>query len=284
VYEEAKVEDKTFAEDQDVRIPNSIKEGQSQKLLQLIPGQHFTQPPPRFSEASLVRTLEENGIGRPSTYAPILGTIQQRGYVYLENRRLFPTETGILVNDLLVEHFPNVIEVGFTARMEAELDRIASGDEQWVNVIEEFYGPFEQDVKIAEEKIPEMKVELESIGRACPKCGNDLVVRWGRYGKFISCSNFPECRHTEPLLQKIGVTCPLDGGEVVERKTRKGRTFYGCSNYPECDFTSWKKPLANPCPQCGGLLVVANKNHAQCTQCEEQFSLDQVSVEEVSAN
>jgi DNA topoisomerase-1 len=284
VYEEAKVEDKTFAEDKDVRIPNSIEEGQSQKLLQLIPAQHFTQPPPRFSEASLVRTLEENGIGRPSTYAPILGTIQQRGYVYSENRRLFPTETGILVNDLLVENFPDVIEVGFTARMEAELDRIASGDEQWVNVIEEFYGPFEQDVKIAEEKIPEMKVELESIGRACPKCGHDLVVRWGRYGKFISCSNFPECRHTEPLLQKIGVTCPLDGGEVVERKTRKGRTFYGCSNYPECDFTSWKRPLANPCPQCGGLLVVANKNHAQCTQCEEQFSLDQVSVEEVSAS
>ncbi len=284
VYEEAKVEDKTFTEDKDVRIPNSIEEGQSQKLLQLIPAQHFTQPPPRFSEASLVRTLEENGIGRPSTYAPIMGTIQQRGYVYSENRRLFPTETGFLVNDLLVEHFPDVIEVGFTARMEAELDRIASGDEQWVNVIEEFYGPFAQDVKIAEEKIPEMKVELESIGRACPKCGHDLVVRWGRYGKFISCSNFPECRHTEPLLQKIGVTCPLDGGEVVERKTRKGRTFYGCSNYPECDFTSWKRPLANPCPQCGGLLVVANKNHAQCTQCEEQFSLDQVSVEEVSAN
>lgn len=284
VYESARVEDKTFAEDVDVRIPNSIEEGQSQKLLELIPEQHFTQPPPRFSEASLVRTLEENGIGRPSTYAPILGTIQQRGYVYRENRRLFPTETGILVNDLLVEHFPDVIEVGFTARMEAELDRIASGDEQWVNVIKEFYGPFEQDVKIAEEKIPEMKVELEPIGRACPKCGHDLVFRWGRYGKFISCSNFPECRHTEPWLHKIGVTCPLDGGEVVERKTRKGRTFYGCSNYPECDFTSWKKPLANPCPQCGGLLVVANKNHAQCTQCEEQFSLDQVSVEEASAN
>lgn len=284
VYEEAKDEDAASPEEEHVKIPVSIEEGQPQILLQLIPEQHFTQPPPRFSEASLVRTLEENGIGRPSTYAPILGTIQQRGYVYRENKRLYPTETGILVNDLLVEHFPDVIEVGFTARMERELDRIATGDEQWTEVIKEFYEPFEKSVKLAEEKIPEMKVELESIGRACPNCGHDLVIRWGRYGKFISCSNFPECRHTEPLLQKIGVTCPQDGGEVVERKTRKGRTFYGCSNYPECDFTSWKKPLANPCPNCGGLLVAANKNHAQCTQCEEQFSLEQVSVEEVSVS
>ena len=284
VYKPAKDEDKRNGEDKDVRIPSSVEEGQPQKLLQLIPEQHFTQPPPRYTEASLVRTLEENGIGRPSTYAPILGTIQQRGYAYRENKRLFPTETGILVNDLLVEHFPDVIEVGFTARMEADLDRVASGDEEWVNVIKGFYGPFEKDVKAAEEKIPEMKMELEPIGRACPRCGHDLVIRWGRYGKFISCSNFPECRHTEPFLQKIGVTCPLDGGEVVERKTRKGRTFYGCSNYPECDFTSWKKPLKTPCPNCGNLLVAHNKNHAQCTHCEEQFTLDQVSAEEIPAN
>jgi DNA topoisomerase-1 len=284
VYEPTKDEDKRNGEDKDVSIPSSVEEGQLQKLLQLIPEQHFTQPPPRYTEASLVRTLEENGIGRPSTYAPILGTIQQRGYVYRENKRLFPTETGILVNDLLVEHFPDVIEVGFTARMEADLDRVASGDEEWVNVINGFYGSFEEDVKAAEEKIPEMKMELEPIGRACPRCGNDLVIRWGRYGKFISCSNFPECRHTEPFLHKIGVTCPLDGGEVVERKTRKGRTFYGCSNYPECEFTSWKKPLRKPCPNCGSLLVVHNKNHAKCTHCEEQFSLDEVSVEEIPAN
>jgi DNA topoisomerase-1 len=281
VYKETRDEDAAAQEEENVPIPKTVAEGQSQKLLQLIPEQHFTQPPPRFTEASLVRTLEENGIGRPSTYAPILGTIQQRGYVYRENKRLYPTETGILVNDLLVEHFPDVIQVGFTARMEADLDRVASGDQQWVQVIEAFYEPFEKDVKIAEEKIPEMKVELEPIGRACPRCGHDLVVRWGRYGKFISCSNFPECRHTEPWLEKIGVACPKDGGEVVERKTRKGRTFYGCSNYPDCDFTSWKKPIARPCPQCGGLLVAANKNHAHCTQCEEQFSLDEVMVEEV---
>ncbi len=243
VYEEKRVEEREAAEGDHVLIPASIEEDQVQKLLQLIPEQHFTQPPPRYSEATLVRTLEENGIGRPSTYAPILGTIQQRGYVYQENRRLFPTDTGILVIDLLVEHFPDVIEVGFTARMESDLDLIASGEEQWAEVIKRFYEPFEKDLIVAEEKIPEMKVELEPVGRACPKCSHDLVIRWGRYGKFISCSNFPECRHTEPWLEKIGITCPLDGGDVVERKTRKGRTFYGCSNYPECDFTSWKKPL-----------------------------------------
>jgi len=281
VYDEKRDEEKEAVAGEFVNIPASIEENQPQKLLQLIPEQHFTQPPPRYSEASLVRTLEENGIGRPSTYAPILGTIQQRGYVYREDRRLFPTDTGILVNDLLVEHFPDVIEVGFTARMEADLDRIASGDEEWVKVIESFYTPFEADVKAAEEKIPEMKVEPEPIGRACPKCGHDLVIRWGRFGKFISCSNFPECRHTEPWLEKIGVTCPQDGGDVVERKTRKGRTFYGCSNYPECDFTSWKKPLPLPCPNCAGLLVMSNKNHAQCTQCEEQYSLDEISKEEL---
>jgi DNA topoisomerase-1 len=280
VYEEA-IDEDAAPEEKLVKIPPSVEEGQIQQLLHLIPEQHFTQPPPRYSEASLVRTLEENGIGRPSTYAPILGTIQQRGYVYRENKRLFPTETGILVNDLLVEHFPDVIQVGFTARMEADLDRVASGDEEWAEVINEFYVPFEQDVRQAEEKMPEMKVEPEPIGRACPRCGHDLVVRWGRYGKFISCSNFPECRHTEPLLEKIGVACPKDGGEVVERKTRKGRTFYGCSNYPECDFTSWKKPLPQPCPNCGGLLVFANKNHAHCTQCEEQYSLDQVTLDEI---
>ena len=281
VYEEKRAEEREAAEGDHVTIPASIEEDQVQKLLQLIPEQHFTQPPPRYSEATLVRTLEENGIGRPSTYAPILGTIQQRGYVYQENRRLYPTETGILVIDLLVEHFPDVIEVGFTARMESDLDRIASGDEEWAGVIKRFYEPFEKDLIVAEEKIPEMKVELEPIGRACPKCSHDLVIRWGRYGKFISCSNFPECRHTEPWLEKIGVTCPLDGGDVVERKTRKGRTFFGCSNYPECDFTSWKKPLDVPCPNCSGLLVAANKNHAQCTQCEEQFLLDELKPEEV---
>lgn len=281
VYEESRDEDQKSEEEEETRIPPGLSEGQVQFLIRIIPEQHFTQPPPRFSEATLVRTLEENGIGRPSTYAPILGTLQQRGYITREGTRLFPTETGFLVNDILIEHFPSILNVGFTASMEANLDRIAAGELDWVEVMREFYGPFAEQVSLAESLIPEQNMGPEPVGRACPECGHELVIRWGRYGKFISCSNFPECRYTEALLQKIGVKCPKDGGEIVERKTRKGRVFYGCANYPGCDFTSWKLPLPRPCPLCGGLLVVTDKRNAQCTQCEERFLLEQVSLEEV---
>ncbi len=277
VYEESRDEDQKSEEDETTRIPPGLTENQVQHLIRLIPEQHFTQPPPRYSEATLVRTLEENGIGRPSTYAPILNTLQQRGYVIREGKKLSPTDTGLLVNDLLIEHFPEILNVGFTANMEADLDRIASGDLPWVNVISEFYTPFAEQVHIAEQKMPELNVGPEPIGRECPKCGKDLVIRWGRYGKFVSCSGFPDCRYTEAWLTKIGVHCPKDGGEIVERKTRKGRTFYGCANYPTCDFTSWKLPLPRSCPECGGLLVVADKHNAQCLNCEERFSLDEVS-------
>jgi DNA topoisomerase-1 len=282
-YEEAKDEDQPAKEEEEeTRIPTDLTEGQPQRLVRLIPEQHFTQPPPRYTEATLVRTLEEYGIGRPSTYAPILSTIQQRGYVIRESKRLTPTETGILVSDLITEHFPEIVDYGFTAHMEEDLDRIAAGEQQWVSVISEFYTPFAEQVERAEKNIPEMKMELEPIGRACPRCGHDLVTRWGRFGKFISCSAFPECRYTEAWLVKIGVLCPKDGGDIVERKTRKKRIFYGCANYPACDFTSWKQPLPAPCPQCGGLLVIADKHHAQCLQCEEQFPLDQVVKDEMA--
>jgi len=285
VYEESKDEDqKTEDDEENVRIPPGLEEFQVQHLQRLIPEQHFTQPPPRYSEATLVRTLEENGIGRPSTYAPILNTLQQRGYVLREGKKLSPTETGILVNDLLIEHFPEILNVDFTARMEEDLDRIASGELPWVAVIRDFYGPFAVQVESAEQKMPELNMGPEPIGRACPQCGHELVIRWGRYGKFISCSNFPDCRYTEAWLEKIGVKCPKDGGDIVERKTRKRRTFYGCANYPNCDFTSWKLPLPRPCPQCGGLLVVADKQNAQCLNCEERYSLDEVSVDEVTQN
>jgi len=279
VYEEAREEDQK--EDEDTRIPPGLEEGQAQKLVRLLPEQHFTQPPPRFTEATLVRSLEENGIGRPSTYAPILSTLQARGYVDRESKRLLPTDTGILVNDMITEHFPEVVDVGFTARMEEDLDRIAAGEQPWVDTIRQFYTPFSQQVARADRAIPEMKAGPEPIGRACPRCGNDLVIRWGRFGKFISCSNFPDCRYTEPWLEEIGVKCPQDGGEIVERKTRKGRVFYGCVNYPACDFTSWKRPLPTPCPLCGGLLVVADKQNAQCLSCGEQTPLDEVSTDEI---
>ncbi len=278
VYEDAADEDLKSDEPENVRIPAGLEEGQPQKLERLLAEQHFTQPPPRFTEASLVQVLEEYGIGRPSTYAPILSTIQQRGYVLREAKRLSPTEIGILVNDLVVDHFPDVVDLKFTAKMENELDQVADGKEDWKNVIREFYTSFEPEVKRAQAEMPVAKTEPEKVGRACPACGHDLVIRWGRYGQFISCSNFPACRHTEALLEKIGVTCPKDGGELVQRKTRKGRTFFACANYPECDFTSWKRPAAVPCPKCGGLLVVTNKREVQCTQCSETFLTESLGV------
>jgi DNA topoisomerase-1 len=223
--------------------------------------------------------LEEAGIGRPSTYAPILGTLQARGYVLRENKHLMPTQTGIQVNELISEHFPNIVDTEFTAHMEANLDKIAAGQTEWVETIRTFYTPFAVQVAAAEELIPENKTGPEPIGRDCPNCGKELVIRWGRYGKFISCSGFPDCRHTEAWLEKIGITCPKDGGDIVSRKTRKNRVFYGCSNYPTCDFTSWKLPLKTPCPACGGMLVVANKTQATCLQCEDSFLLDNVMVE-----
>lgn len=280
VYEEAKNEDvKPEEEEENVRIPVGIEEGQAQHLVRLIPEQHFTQPPPRYSEASLVAALEENGIGRPSTYAPTISTIQQRGYVERIDRRLVPTETGILVNDLMMQYFPDIVDLQFTARMEEDLDKIAAGEVDWVSVMRQFYGPFAEEVTKAQAEMPATKSGPEPIGRACPDCGKELVIRYGRYGKFISCSGFPECRHTEPWLEKIGVACPQDGGDIVERKTRKGRVFYGCNNYPNCDFTSWKRPLPVPCPNDGGMLVIANKREAQCLKCQETFLLEDVIVE-----
>jgi DNA topoisomerase-1 len=250
------------------------------ELIEIYPEQHFTQPPPRFSDATLIRQLEEFGIGRPSTYAPIISTLRQRGYVVREQRRLVPTEIGETVNDLLVEHFPDIVDVNFTAEMESQLDDVASGTKDWVEIVRDFYGPFEEELKQAQEAMPELKVEPEQIDRMCPECGHPLVIRHGRYGKFIGCSDFPNCRYTEPWLEKIGVACPLDGGELVERRTRRGRVFYGCANYPDCEFTSWKRPLKPACPNCGGLLVAENRQHAICTECEHKYDLSELELAE----
>jgi DNA topoisomerase-1 len=276
VYEEGIDEDSTNGED-NIPIPADIKEGDVLSLEKLLPEQHFTQPPPRFTEATLVRTMEENGIGRPSTYAPTISTIQARGYVFREEKRLFPTETGVLVNDLLVQYFNDLINTQFTAGMEADLDEISLGNRQWQEVVDDFYKRFKPDLDHAQEDMPEEKLEPDKVGRPCPECGHDLVIRWGRYGKFVSCSDFPTCRYTEPWLEKIGVHCPdCEDGEVVKRKTKKGRTFYGCSNYPECQFTSWKQPLPTPCPHCGGVLVYNNKREASCLKCEELTLLESI--------
>ena len=277
VYEEAKDEDKQNGTDTGILLPANLEDGQKQELVRLIPEQHFTTPPPRFTEASLVQVLEEYGIGRPSTYAPILSTIQERGYVEREKKRLIPTETGKIVNDLLVGHFTEVVDTGFTASMETALDQVASGEKVWNSVINDFYKDFSVHLDRAKEEMPETKTELEKVGRDCPKCGHELVIRFGRFGKFISCSNFPTCRYTEPILEKIGVKCPdCSDGEVVIRRTRKGRIFYGCSNYPECQFTSWKQPVSTPCPNCQGTLVIVNKRDLECLKCGETFLQSEV--------
>lgn len=267
LYEETEPEDKPDDEGGEHPVPPELQENEQLDMLTLLPQQHFTQPPPRFSEATLVKALEEEGIGRPSTYASIISTIQQRGYVNRESGRLEPTETGKIVNDLLVEHFPNILSVDFTARMEDELDDIAEG-RPWVPVLRDFYGEFAKNLEIAQEEIPkiDLRKEPEPVGRKCPECGNELLYREGRYGRFIGCSNFPNCRYTEQILQKIGVTCP-NGGEIVERKTRRGRTFYGCSRYPDCEFTSWKKPVPDPQNRCDGLLVPVNEQETKCEAC-----------------
>lgn len=272
IYEEAKDEDKLNGNDTGILFPENITDGQPQHLLRLIPEQHFTTPPPRFTEASLVQLLEEYGIGRPSTYAPILSTIQERGYVEREKKRLIPTETGKIVNDLLVKHFTEVVDPSFTASMETSLDQVASGEKIWNSVIGDFFKDFSTHLERAKQEMPETKTELEKIGRDCPKCGHELVIRFGRFGKFISCNNFPTCRYTEPILEKVGVRCPdCSSGDVVIRRTRKGRIFYGCSNYPECQFTSWKQPVIAICPSCKGTLVILNKRDLQCLRCNETF-------------
>ncbi len=276
VYKDRKRENGSQDEDRVTMMEHlpELEKGQRLELIDIHPEQHFTQPPTRYSEASLVRTLEENGIGRPSTYAPIMGTLQQRGYVERVRRRLIPTEIGETVNDLIVEHFPEIVDIGFTARMETELDDIARGQQEWVEVVRAFYEPFAVQVERAKESMPEVKAEPEVLDRLCPEDGGQLIIRHGRFGKFVGCSNFPACRYTEPWLEKIGVRCPLDGGELVERRTRKGRVFYGCANYPECDFTSWKKPLPNACPGCGGLLVRDGPQEAVCMDCKLRYAIE----------
>ena len=245
LYEDSKDEDDTTESDEGRIFPEMSKD-ELLRLLQLLPEQHFTQPPPRYTEASLVRALEDYGIGRPSTYAPTVAVIQDRDYVNKENKRLVPTETGKVVSKLLVEYFKEEMQYEFTAKMENQLDDIADSDGQWRPMLHEFYSPFENRLKNARKNMPVMKQE-EKVGRICPTCEDgDLVIKYGRYGKFIGCSNYPECRHTEQFIEYAGVTCPTCGeehdGELVVKKTRKGRTFYGCSRYPDCEYSTWKLP------------------------------------------
>jgi DNA topoisomerase-1 len=267
------------AQDDLESIPDNLVEGQLQHLLQLLPEQHFTKPPARFSEASLVSTLEKNGIGRPSTYAPIMGKLVTRGYIKKDGRRLIPTRTGFIVNDLVSEYFSSIVDTGFTAEMEKELDQVASGEKDWRQIVKEFYGPFSKQLDVAKQEMPEIEPIYIPTGKMCPECGAELVQRWGRYGLYVGCSNHPQCTHTERWFERIGVSCPDDGGDLVEKKTRKGRVFYGCENYPECEFASWKKPIVEPCPDCGGLLVEKSKKKVRCSQCSLEFSRKKITAD-----
>ena len=270
IYMEARdeAEDKDQA---DQPLPELAKEDELD-CLGLAPEQHFTQPPPRYTEASLIRMLEERGIGRPSTYAAIIATILARDYVRKERGRLTPTKLGTVVTDLLTTHFPDVMDVGFTARVEKELDDIASGERKWMPVLREFYGPFEQAVERAmkeAQRIPREQLD-EETDEVCEKCERPMVIKSGRFGRFLSCSGFPQCTNSRPLLNRVGVECPDCGGDLVQRrqKRKRGKIFYGCSNYPKCSFAVNLRPLPQPCPQCGGLLLASGRDKARCHSCD----------------
>ncbi|MGM0835577.1 MAG: type I DNA topoisomerase [Bacillota bacterium] len=236
------------------------------------PKQHFTQPPPRYTEARLVRTLEELGIGRPSTYAPTLDTIQKRGYVALDNKRFVPTELGNIVIQLVLEFFPEIINVEFTADLETNLDNVEDGKVNWVHIIDGFYHEFAKRLERAEQEMQEVEIKDEPAGEDCELCGHEMVYKMGRYGKFMACSNFPDCRNTKPIVKDIGVPCPkCEKGNIVERKSKKKRIFYGCDQYPTCEFLSWDKPIARKCPKCESLLVEKKLKkgvQVQCVECD----------------
>ena len=240
--------------EKDVLLPE-LTAGEPLSLVRLLPEQHFTEPPPRYSEASLVKTLEEKDIGRPSTYAPIIETILARGYVVRQDKQFQPTDLGFLVNDMLEEYFKDIVDVRFTAGLENELDEIAEGKVDKNDLLRTFYEPFEKTLAEADEAIGEVEIPDEVSDVICEKCGRNMVVKQGRYGKFLACPGFPDCRNTKPLLKDTGVPCPKCGGRIVERRSRRGQTFYGCENYPACDYVTWDQPLLEKCPECGAFML-----------------------------
>ncbi len=270
VYDDGKED----AETGKARLPE-LRDDEVLELRSLDPKQHFTEPPPRYTEAALVKALEDNGIGRPSTYSTIVETIQARGYVTQNERRFIPTEIGIAVNDLLAEHFPDIVDLSFTAQMEGDLDKVAVGKEDWVGLLRRFYGPFAAELQAAEKRLPRLEFKDEPTDEICPNCGRPMVIKTGRFGRFISCSGYPECKTTRPILRETGVHCPKDGGMIVERRSRKGRIFYGCVNYPKCDFVSWDRIVPQPCPVCGAYVVAkSRRGGGEALECSADRSHD----------
>lgn len=266
---------KVYQDNAEAKKGNVLPEmqvGDEVQLAKLNPEQHFTQPPARYSEATLIKTLEEIGVGRPSTYAPTIETIQKRYYVKLVSKRFEPTELGYVVHQMIEQYFPNIVDTHFTASMEDNLDLVEEGKEEWVQVIDKFYQPFKVEVDKAEVEIEKVQIKDEPAGFNCEKCGHPMVIKLGRFGKFYACSNFPECHHTQAIVKDIGITCPTCGkGKVIERKSKKNRLFYGCDRYPECEFVSWDKPIGRNCPKCDHYLVEKKGRGGKqiaCSNCD----------------
>ena len=277
LYVEARDQEAEESDDQERVLP-AVEKDQPLECLGLQAEQRFTEPPPHYTEASLIRGLEERGIGRPSTYAPIVSTLVDRQYATRERGILYATRLGQVVNEQLLEHFPNIMDLDFTAQLEERLDDVANGKQEWVPLLRDFYEPFTQALEKAHQEMPRVRVE-EPTDEVCEKCERPMVIKRGRFGPFLSCSGFPECRNSRPILQKTGAKCPQCGGDLVQRRG-KGRTFYGCSNYPECSFTVSRRPLEAPCPECNGLLVAAGRDRAQCTNCAYRGPIPELEVAE----
>jgi len=256
-------------EDAEMNIPE-LKEGEEVSLKKMEHKQHFTQPPPRYTEATLVKALEEKGIGRPSTYAPTITTILARGYVEKEKKFLVPTELGKIVTDIMKNHFKDIVDVQFTAQLEDKLDSVETGEKKWVDVMKEFYGPFEKVLKEAESQIGEVNIPDEVTDIKCEKCGRNMVIKNGRYGKFLACPGFPECRNARPILEEAGVNCPKCGGKVMIKKTRKGKKYLGCENNPNCDFMTWNMPAGENCPECGNFLEKKYSGKKAVLKCSNE--------------
>lgn len=259
-----------FANEKDNILPELL-EKDVLKASSIDKSQHFTQPPARYNEASLIKLLEEHGIGRPSTYSAIISTLQSRYYVVMEEKKLVPTELGVTVNEILIENFPNLVNEQFTVTMESSLDEIADGKLQWKKLIKEFYSKLASDLLIAEKSIEKVEVRDEVTDVVCEKCGRNMVIKIGRFGKFLACPGFPECKNTKPLIEKIGVKCPdCDDGEIVVKRSKKGRKFFGCSNYPKCEFVSWNKPIDRKCPKCGTILTIQESRNKKVIKCNNE--------------
>lgn len=286
VYTEGK--DNVADEDEGNKMLPEIQEGEELKCEELLPEQHFTQPPPRFTEASLVRALEEKGIGRPSTYAPTISTIVDRGYVRRDKRVLYPTELGELVTDLMKENFSNIVDETFTAKMEENLDGIENHEETWQQVLQDFYGPFEKTLETAEKNIEKIQLVDEVSDIECEKCGAMMVYKYGRFGRFLACPNYPECKNTKAIVQAIDTPCPKCGAKILKRKSKKGgRLFYGCERYPDCDFVSWDYPAKDPCPECGGMMVIKQSKKGpelRCTNAECKHTMPLPAEEKEASN